>query len=213
MTRTSAAGLPGRADAAVRGAPSYDRDVPATSRHAASIRRWSRTEYDDLVTRGVFRGERVELVRGIIVEMSPQDPPHSAPIHKATLYLVRLLGDRADVRVQLPLALSDDSEPEPDLAIVATGEYADAHPTTASLVLEVAASSLAYDREKAEVYALARIPEYWILDVARRRIERYREPDGAGYRVRSVHDEGETLELVALPGVSISISALFPRRS
>lgn len=134
--------------------PGVDTGTIALSR----LRRWTRAEYDRLVELGVFEGERIELLRGVIVEMSPQSVEHASPIQEATHYLVRLLGDRARVRVQLPFAASDDSEPEPDIAVVPPGAYADAHPSVAWLIIEVATPSLATDRDKGGVYALASSP-------------------------------------------------------
>lgn len=165
-----------------------------------------------MVALGALDGQRVELLRGEIVEMAPQSTGHSAPIHRGNLYLVRLLGTRADTRVQLPMALSDDSEPEPDFAIVEPGEYLDSHPTTALLVIEVSASSLRDDRRKGSLYAEAGIPEYWILDVERQRVERYVDPEDGEYRTSSLHPRDSVLEPLALPGVRVVLDELFPKR-
>lgn len=123
---------------------------------------------------GLFEGERVELWKGVIVQESPHKSPHASAVQRLTeLFLIALApARRASVRVQLPLALSDDSEPEPDLAIVERGDYRDAHPSRALLVVEVSDSSLDDDRGfKAEAYAAAGVPEYWVVDVRARTIE------------------------------------------
>jgi Uma2 family endonuclease len=110
----------------------------------------------------MFEHERVELIRGMVLTMSPIGPAHADPIDVLTRRLVLAMGDRAVVRVQQPFAASDDSEPEPDLALVPPGRYAADHPRQARLVIEVAQSSLTYDREtKAPLYAESGVPEYW----------------------------------------------------
>lgn len=134
----------------------------------------SRVEYDRLVAAGMFENERVELIRGIVVRMSPVGPAHADPIDVLTRHFVRALGDRAVVRVQLPFAASDDSEPQPDLALVPPRRYADRHPDRAFLIIEVADSSLDHDREtKGPLYASSGVPEYWIVDVKTRSVSVY----------------------------------------
>lgn len=140
----------------------------------AQPRLMSRAEYDRLVAAGMFENERVELIRGIVVQMSAIGPAHADPIDVLNRHLVRALGDRAVVRVRLPFAASDDSEPEPDLALVPPRRYADRHPDRAFLVIEVADSSLDHDREtKGPLYASSGVPEYWIVDVKARRVSVY----------------------------------------
>src|ERR1044071_5106042 len=102
--------------------PHVDRDVVRT-------RPLKRSEYDFLVDAGSFGDERLELVRGTIFEKVRQSPPHASAIHRLAEILAASLGERADVRIRMPIALSDDSEPEPDVAVVAPGVYCDAHPT------------------------------------------------------------------------------------
>jgi Uma2 family endonuclease len=127
--------------------------------------------------------EHVQLIEGEILEITPQYPPHAATIQLLTRVLMQVFGPDAGVRPQLPLALSDDSEPEPDLAVVAgdARSYLKVHPTTALLLVEVADSSLAFDRRrKGRIYAAAAIPEYWIVNLAERALEVHRRPQGAG---------------------------------
>ena len=113
-----------------------------------SVRPLLRSEYERLVELGSFENERVELLWGHIVRMNPQKAPHAAVVHRLTCRLVAAidLPGRAVVRSQLPLALTLDSEPEPDLAIVPNGTYDVEHPHTALWVIEVADSSLDKDR-------------------------------------------------------------------
>src|ERR1700674_406937 len=110
------------------------------------IRPLRRGEYDCLVRAGSFEGERLELLYGRLVTMSPQGERHAFSITRLTEILVRGLAGRAQVRVQLPFAASDISEPEPDLAVVVPGDYLDGHPRRALLVIEVAQASLEEDR-------------------------------------------------------------------
>ena len=103
------------------------------------VRPLKRSEYDRMIELGLFDDERVELVRGVLVKLSPQRAPHASTIEKLTQILGALLQRRFSVRIQLPLALSDDTEPEPDVAVVVPGDYEAEHPSTALLIIEVAA--------------------------------------------------------------------------
>lgn len=170
--------------------------------------------YHRMVDHGILGlNDRVELIEGVIVHMSPHSSEHARML-SALLKMFRVLGDEWAVRCQLPLTLAR-SEPEPDLVVCPQPleDAAARHPTTASLVIEVAQSSLELDRAKATVYAEAGVTEYWIVDIAGRRIETYREPDGARYRTTSAAAVGDILAPVAVPGVAVALADLFrPRR-
>src|SRR5262245_28913891 len=113
-----------------------------------------RDEYERMVAADLFRNERVELIHGIIIRMSPQKAAHAVVIQILNRMLVPALLGRADVRVQLPFAASDDSMPEPDLAVVPVARFGQPHPDRAFVLIEVAESSLEEDRsDKAELYA------------------------------------------------------------
>jgi Uma2 family endonuclease len=169
-----------------------------------------RVEYDEMVRLGMFEAERVELLHGTIVQMSPGYPDHADPITQLNMQLVPPLVGRAVVRVQSGYWASEDSEPEPDLAVVPPGPWNREHPSVAHLVIEVAASSLGKDRRvKGPLYASSRVSEYWIVDVVARRIEVFRDSDGSAYRTRTVHEVGETLSLVAFPDVAIATADVF----
>ncbi len=131
-------------------------------------RSWTRREYDRLVESGFFReGDRVELLGGQLMVAEPQGARHMAAIHLAAEALRRAFSTGWYVRVQGPIALDDESEPEPDLAVVAGGprDHAAEHPTVPALVVEVAEWSLPMDRrEKAGLYARAGIADYWIVN-------------------------------------------------
>ena len=157
--------------------------------------------------------DRVELLEGAIVEMSPQDERHARVIQRLNRALVRALGDAFVVRPQLPLTFAD-SEPEPDLAVVRAEDAAsaDQHPSRASLVVEVSRASLAHDRSvKARVYARAGIPELWIVNTVDRVIEVHRDPDVVDARYRTVLTVAKeaTLAPAILPGFSALVATLF----
>jgi Uma2 family endonuclease len=182
----------------------------------SSPRRYTRDAYFGLVSKGVLGpDDRVELLEGVIVSMSPQSPPHAAAMSRAARAFHRAIGDRGAIRVQLPLVLGEHSVPEPDVAVVSGREsdYDRVHPTSALLVVEVADSSLVQDRlTKAALYAAAGVSEYWIVNLRDDRIEVNRAPDAATatYTRRSLVRRGERLELVALPGASVTAESLLP---
>ncbi|MGH7434891.1 MAG: Uma2 family endonuclease [Polyangiaceae bacterium] len=173
---------------------------------AYELRPLRRVEYEELSRLGHFDDERVELLYGAIVRMSPTHPPHSGILQRLTQMLARALDEsQAGVRIQSPLALSSQSMPEPDLAIVPPGDYLEAHPTEAWLIIEVAESSLKKDRViKARLYAEAAVPEYWIVDVEANLIEVRTGPEGGNYARVAVHGRGTRISLVRFPEVSLS---------
>jgi Uma2 family endonuclease len=147
-----------------------------------------------MVELGMFQDERIELLRGVLVPMSPIGPPHSDTIDRLNRLLILSLEGRARVRCQNPYAALDDSEPEPDFSVVPLGDYHLKHPERADLVIEVADSSLSRDRGvKLHIYAENGVPEYWIVNVKDRRIEVHTDPSPEGYRTRRVVEPGETL--------------------
>lgn len=131
---------------------------------------------------GFFENERVELLRGEVVEMSPQDPLHAGAVENANNALSRLFGTEFSVRVQLPLSAPNESEPEPDLLILKSSDASNfrksrTHPDTGLLVVEVARTSLNYDRlEKGSLYAQINIQEYWIINLEDFVLEVFTEP-------------------------------------
>jgi len=169
-----------------------------------------REEYDRLVALGAFEDERVELIEGVLVTMSPNDPAHASPIEVLNEFLVVALRGRARVRVQLPLVAARESEPEPDVAIVPLGDYRNAHPDQAYCVIEVANSSVSKDRNiKAPLYAASGFREYWLVNVPERVVEVFREPAPEQYKQRARYGIGETLSLEAFPDVEVEVAKLF----
>jgi Uma2 family endonuclease len=186
----------------------------------ARTRKWRRVEYDRLVDAEILGpADHVELVGGDMIVKEPQQSPHAAAISLALSALAAAFGPGWTVRPQLPMALDDESEPEPDIAVVPGDprDYRDAHPTRAALVVEVAQSRLRFDREhKGSLYARAGIADYWIVNVPDRRLEVYRGPvpDGAapfGWRYGHAITLGAGAHIapLAAPG-SVAIADLLP---
>ena len=184
-------------------------------------RRWTRTEYDRLIDKGVFQpDERLELLAGHLVVREPQGDPHILAIERLNELLRVAFGPEWRVRIQLPIALDDESEPEPDVSVAAGRplETTEAKPSRLALVVEVAELSLALDREhKGSLYARARVPEYWIVNLVDRDLEVYRDPrpDASasyGWAYRSVQSlsAGEHVSPLAVPTASISVADLLP---
>lgn len=173
------------------------------------IRPLKRVEYHTLIELGAFEDERVELLAGQLVEMSPQQGPHAAATSQLGNHLVRVLHGRALVRQQLPIGLSDDTEPEPDIAVVPEGNYWQEHPTSAHLIIEVAQSSYLKDtRLKALLYARANITDYWIIDVVRGEVIVFRQPRPDGYASRQVYGRGDTIAPLKFPDVVLDVGDL-----
>ena len=157
----------------------------------------------------MFDDERVELLRGVVVRMSPHDPRQAEAIRRLVRMFVLAAGERAVVSPQLSFAASDDSQPEPDLALLPPGDYAQAHPSQALLVMEVATTSLRKDRGvKAELYAEAGVPEYWIVNLVAREVEVLRAPEDGRYTEQVVRRPGEVLSPLALPGLHLPVGDL-----
>jgi len=175
------------------------------------LRYLRREEFDRMVQVGLFQDERVELLRGLLVSMSPSGAPHMAVIERLTELLVLALHGRAWVRVQGSFAASEDSQPEPDLAVVPREDHSQAHPTQASLVVEVSDSSLRQDRHvKSSIYAASGVPEYWIVNLVDDLIEVRAEPKGEEYARLTPYRRGESIRLTAFPDVTIAVDAVLP---
>jgi len=178
--------------------------------------RWTRQEYERMAARGFFPpGKRVELVEGIIYDVAPQNSFHSTAFRLAheALRLLFPLSEGFEIRDQLPLALSEHSQPEPDLAVVSgrIQDYRDHHPTTALLVMEIADSSLLHDRKrKIPLYARCGIPEAWLLHLARRALEVYRDPVNGIYQTRITLRAGDTVTPLGRPGLLLAVADLLP---
>lgn len=180
------------------------------------LRLFTVEEYERMAEMGILgRDERLELIDGVIIKMSPKGDPHCAATDRAARYFIRRMDDKVIVRNQNPIRLDDNSEPEPDivLAIPEEKEYSARRPTLQEilLILEVADSTLYSDRRtKALLYAKAGIQQYCILNVKARELEDYREPGDEGYRSKQTFKAEQSFNLVAFPEVAIGVGELLP---
>jgi Uma2 family endonuclease len=143
-------------------------------------KKWTRLAYERLAEAEILGPEdRVELLGGEMIVKEPQDSRHATAIELTARALRRAFGDGWNVRTQLPVALDDESEPEPDVSVVPGDprDYRSAHPTRPVLIVEISLSRLDFDRvHKGSLYARAGIADYWIVDIPQRQLEIYREP-------------------------------------
>lgn len=175
------------------------------------LRPLRREEYDRLIELGMFTGESIELLHGFLVAREPQGPEHidlTGRIHKL---LLLALGDRAVVWSHSGIAASDESEPEPDVSAVPPGDYRNEKASTAYLVVEVSQSSLKRDRSvKADLYAAAGIPEYWIVNLVNRVVEVRDLPVAGTYSRLTTLKSGDRVTLVAFPDISFLVDQILP---
>jgi Uma2 family endonuclease len=176
--------------------------------------RWTRQECDKLREMGFLTG-RYELIDGEIIRKTGQGWMHADVIGRLTTLLASLFGIDC-LRPQFPMMVSGDTnEPEPDMAVTEQPRitYRGRHPNAQEmlLVVEVADTSLNLDLNiKARLYALAGVPDYWIVDIPGRCLHIYRDPTPDGYRSVTVHTESETVSLLLRPEVSVRVADLLP---
>jgi len=179
---------------------------------------WTRELYAAATESGIFGDRRLELIEGEIIEMSPMSSKHGMVIYLVQKVLERVFTDGYLVVAQTPLALGEASEPQPDIAVYAGSafDYLDTKPTHALLVVEVADSSLRYDRgQKASLYAKATIEDYWIINLKDGTLEVYHtpvaaptQPYGYGYKMVSSLKAQNTISPLAAPQAHISVGEL-----
>jgi Uma2 family endonuclease len=181
--------------------------------------RFTVDDYYRIIQAGLLpEGSRVELIRGQIVDMHAIGSPHLGMVIRLTRLMVLALAERGLVSVQNSIRLTMESEPEPDLVVLAPrGDDYDRPPhpgpSDVLLLIEVADSSLEYDRTtKAALYAESGIGEYWIVNLTDRVVEVHWRPVAGSYQDTRDAGVGETLGIAALPGVSLPVSDLFPKR-
>ncbi len=180
--------------------------------------RWTVADFRKIGATGVFEGRRPVLIRGVILEQGMMNPPHATAIDLTVAVLRTAFGATRYPRAQLPLVLGLDTDPFPDVAVVAGSprDYSTAHPTTAMLVVEVSDTTLALDMtEKAELYATARIADYWVLDLEGRRLLVFRDPapipdGGQAYRTHLTLGPTDTISPLAAPAATVRIADLLP---
>lgn len=195
-------------------APVPPRPAPPPQAEAGAFY-WTREQYDRIVEAGVLGpDDKVELIDGQIVSKIPQNRPHRVATTLVGQALRSVLGTGVFVQEEKPVALSDLSEPEPDVAVVegSPRDY-DPHPGPASILLlvEVADSSLLQDRvRKARAYATASIVEYWIVNLQDQTLEVHRDPAGGTYRTKTTHERGGAVSPVHAPGASVAVADLLP---
>lgn len=180
-----------------------------------TVVKWTVDEYHRMIAAGILDERRVELLKGEIVEMSPEGEPHAYFSSEAGEYLTRLLGDRAMIRHSKPITLPNNSEPEPDIAIVQRlgREYLEHHPYPKNifLLIEYSDSSLDKDLEiKTKVYAEVGILEYWVVNLRRRQLIVFRDPQDEEYASKSTFTGG-TIHPLAFPDILVSVDAIVSR--
>ncbi len=179
-------------------------------------RRFTIEEYHKMAGAGILNeDDRVELIEGDIVEMNPIGSRHAACVRGLNRLLSRQLGDELLLDVQNPVRLDGGLEPQPDLAVLRFGYYREAlpGPEDVLLLIEVADTSLSYDRDvKLPLYARAGIQEIFIVDLAGETLERHNEPSaGGGYRRTERVRRGETISSEVLPEIVLQVNAIFGR--
>jgi Uma2 family endonuclease len=187
-----------------------------------TVRHWTRVEYERLVEQGVFEGEPLELIGGQLIVAEPKGPYHSTGVGKVGDVVRTALPPGWFVRVQDAIALDDESEPEPDIAVIrgTHEDYLYGHPERPVLVIEVADSSLLFDRnQKGSAYARAGLADYWIVNLVDRVVEVYRQPipdRGARYEWRYASVQtfalSDTIVPFAFPSVRLAVADLLPGR-
>ena len=195
--------------------------MPGMATHEARTRRSTRIEYEKLTDLGIFQsGESIELIGGELIISEPQGALHYTAVLKAARALEVVFGTGWVVRTQGPIGLDDDSEPEPDVAVVrgSLEDYRTAHPSRPALTVEVAESSLEADRaRKGGAYARAGLADYWIVNLIDRVLEVYREPAadpsspfGWRYARREVFQPPAEVSPLATPSAVIRVADLLP---
>jgi Uma2 family endonuclease len=174
--------------------------------------KWTIDEYHRMIAAEILRDRQVELLKGEIVEMSPEGEPHAYCSHEAGEYLAKLLAERATIRQAKPITLPNDSEPEPDIAIVQRlgRDYREHHPYPENIfwLIEYANSSLEKDLEiKSKIYAEVGIPEYWVVNLKKLHLVVFREPLDGDYATKLTLTAG-TIQPLAFPDVSILVEQI-----
>ncbi|MBH8572801.1 Uma2 family endonuclease [Nostocaceae cyanobacterium CENA369] len=176
------------------------------------VAKWTIDEYHRMIDAGILSDRQVELLQGEIVEMSPEGEPHAYCSDEAGEYLAKLLGDRAKIRHAKPITLPNDSEPEPDIAIVQRlgREYREHHPYPKNIfwLIEYGNSSLEKDLEiKSKIYAQAGILEYWVVNLQKLHLVVFREISDGEYGTKLILRAG-TIQPLAFPDIAVSVEQI-----
>jgi len=175
--------------------------------------KWTIEDYHNMIKSDILTDYKCELINGEIIAMSPELPQHYNTTKKSVNYLENLLKDKADVRFNGPITLTN-SEPEPDIAIVKLPEskYNEHHPYSDDIfwLIEVANSSLTKDLSiKKELYAQAKIAEYWVINLQTQELIVFRQPEKGNYLIK-INWQKPIINSLAFPEIDINISKLFP---
>ncbi|GAP99351.1 Uma2 family endonuclease [Leptolyngbya sp. NIES-2104] len=171
-------------------------------------------QYHRMIETGILQeGDRVELIRGEIVEMAAIGTRHAAGVRRLNRLFYDKFGQQVLISPQNPVEVDEYSEPEPDIAVLRPRAdfYVSAHPTPNDvfLLVEVSDSTIRYDRSvKIPLYAEDNITEAWIVDVNAELVEVYRQPSASGYQSLQTYRRGQSIELLAFPNVSITIDEI-----
>jgi Uma2 family endonuclease len=188
--------------------------TPTGLDHERKAHRWSRAEYERMAETGVFAPDaRLELIDGEVIGMPPQSTRHYSAILLVQEALRAAFGSGYHVRTQGPLAIDGQSEPEPDIAIVkgTVRDHVSTHPRTAALIVEIADTSLGFDRlTKKRLYARNGIPEYWILDLNAAALEVYRDPRGDDFSSKQTIGRDGSIAPLSVPQAVVPIVDLLP---
>lgn len=181
------------------------------------LRLLSVQEYNLMAEVGILKHEeKVELINGQIITMSPQKSFHAAAITRTNRVFNKQL-DQVLIRLQLPIILNDFSQPEPDIAIVKYDalDYDERHPHAEEvyLIIEIADTTLKTDLEvKRQLYASANIPDYWVLDLTQRQLYIHRDANGEDYQTTMILTEEEIITPVNFPDIKIKVSDMLRPR-
>ena len=176
------------------------------------VHRLSVADYHRLGESGVI-SEDVELLRGILVDKMSKSPLHEYIAQKLLKVFYQQAPINFEVRREGPLTLAD-SEPEPDISIVegSPEDWINEHPSKASLVVEIAITSLILDRSKADIYSEAGLPEYWLIRADERLVDVYRQPSAKGYLAKATVGDGDVLTCATIPQINVPLSQIFPAK-
>lgn len=188
---------------------------------AATPKRFTPEEYHRLTELGFFQeDDRVELIRGEIIQMAAKGTTHAVCSRKLLRELARLIAGRAELQCQDPIRILSNSEPEPDFSIVRFREdnYLSGHPQAADvlLIIEIADSSLSYDRDvKLPLYAEAKITDYWIFNLVENILEAYSQPyrdwqGNFGYSLKQIFMPDRSIGLPQFPDLLLDLTKVFP---
>lgn len=179
-------------------------------RAALPYHRWSVEEFHQMAAAGLLdETDRVELIEGEMIDMAPIGSKHAFIVNRMSQAFSLSIGGQCLVSTQNPVRLGERSEPQPDIALLRNGNYMEALPTAADvlLIVEVSDTTFAYDRDvKLGLYARHGIPEVWLLEVNERELTVYREPAEGQYRLIRKPTAGEAVSPTLVPGVALRLT-------